>query len=253
MSYVMWLAGLSAIFAILEQLQPRHRQAILRPGVSTDLLHLVFNGHFLGIGLAMAAAPLMGRLDPLHLGVAADLPPWAQFVVALLTIDLLQWCIHNMLHRVPALWELHKVHHSIETMDWMGSMRFHWSEAVIYKSLTYPLLALLGFQGDVLFVLAVVGTAIGHFNHSNLRISIGPLKYLVNSPEMHVWHHVHPDSGPPNRNFGINLSVWDWIFGTAHLPPTPPERLAFEEIEVFPTSWTAQLLHPLCLRLPSRR
>ena len=64
-----------------------------------------------------------------------------------------------------------------------------------------------------------------------VSVSIGPLRYLLNNPAMHIWHHVHGDSGPVNRNFGITLSLWDWLFGSAHVPDRPPDRLGFERIE----------------------
>ncbi len=255
MSYAYWLAGLSAVFVVLERLRPRRGQAILRHGITTDLFYLVFNGHFLGVLLAAATTPMVARLDDLlvasglhhavYLGVARSLPVWAQLLVALVAVDFLHWGIHNLLHRVPILWELHKVHHSIETMDWLGSMRFHWSEVVIYKSLTYPVLAFFGFGNEALLALAVVSTASGHFNHANLAIAVGPLKYIINNPAMHVWHHTHPECGPPLRNFGITLSVWDWLFGTAHLPGEPPRRLAFQDVEHFPHTAAGQLLHPI--------
>jgi sterol desaturase/sphingolipid hydroxylase (fatty acid hydroxylase superfamily) len=180
-----------------------------------------------------------------YLALATDLPAWLQLVLALVVVDLFHWCVHNALHRVPALWAIHRVHHSIVDMDWIGSMRFHWAEAGLYKLFTYPLLALLGIRADVLFALAVVNTAVGHFNHANLSITIGPLRYLLNNPAMHVWHHAHPDVGPPLVNFGITLSIWDWLFGTAHLPALPPARLAFAGIERFPSTIAGQILHPL--------
>ena len=255
MIYAYWLAGVSVAFVLLERVWPRYDQAILRRGILTDLFYLVFNGHYLGVTIAILSRPVIARLDAglesidfretLYMGVAGGLPTWAQFLIALFAIDFLQWCIHNMLHRTPWLWEFHKVHHSIETMDWIGSLRFHWAEVVIYKSISYPVLAFLGFDGTVLFILAVVNTAIGHFNHSNMGVTIGPLRYLLNNPAMHIWHHTHPDAGPMNRNFGISLSLWDWIFGTAYMPDAPPERLGFDRIEEFPTTIPGQLIYPL--------
>lgn len=262
MSYAYWLIGLSLAFVVFERLRPRHAdQPILREGIATDLFYLVFNGHFLGVLIALAADPIArglesylgqaGLRDAVHRGVLASLPFWAQFLIALVAIDLLHWAIHNMLHRVPALWEFHKVHHSIETMDWIGSLRFHWGEGVIYKSLSYLPLAFLGARGDVLFALAVFNTAVGHWNHANLRFPIGPLGYLLNNPAMHVWHHAHPQEAPL-CNLGITLSVWDWLFRTAFLPAHDPRRLGFEGIEQFPRSIGAQVLHPLPLDLNAR-
>jgi sterol desaturase/sphingolipid hydroxylase (fatty acid hydroxylase superfamily) len=70
---------------------------------------------------------------------------------------------------------------------------------------------------------------------------------------MHVWHHAHPDCGPVPRNFGITLSLWDWIFGTAYVPDRPPERLGFEGIESFPSTVPGQMLHPLPAERAARR
>jgi sterol desaturase/sphingolipid hydroxylase (fatty acid hydroxylase superfamily) len=255
--YWHWLAGLSLVFLLLERVWPREARGVLRPGLGTDLFYLVFNGHFLGVGLALLIPPLVGRLDAqlgalglqgaFYRGALSEGSMWLQFLVAFVAIDLLHWGIHNLLHRVPALWAFHKVHHSIQTMDFLGAMRFHWVEVVVYKSLTYPLLAFFGFRADALFLLAVTATAIGHFNHANLRWRIGPLKYVFNSPEMHIWHHDWPAEGPVLHNFGVNLSLWDWIFGTAHLPKAPPLRLGFEGVEDFPADAPRQVLWPLPL------
>lgn len=257
MSYVYWLAALAVVFVVLERFFPRYRYPIWRKYALTDVMYIVFNGHFLGVLLAMASMPVitqlnawlkgMGWFSTFYLSLASSWPFIVQWIVALVLIDFIHWSIHNMLHRVPALWELHKVHHSIEVMDWAGSLRFHWSEGIIYKTLTYPFLALLGFQGSVLFSLAVFSTAMGFFNHANMRISVGPLKYIFNHPAMHIWHHTHPDSGPTLCNFGINLSVWDWIFGTAYIPEHPPEHLAFEEMDSFPKTFVGQVVYPIPL------
>jgi sterol desaturase/sphingolipid hydroxylase (fatty acid hydroxylase superfamily) len=256
-TYWVWLAGISLAFVIAERVAPRRpEQPLWRAGIVTDLAYLVLNGHFLGWGLALLAAPieraLRSTLDSLGLTIdvaaARGWPLALQIGVAFVVLDLMQWSIHRVLHRVPWLWELHKVHHSIVALDWVGSMRFHWGEVVVYKALQYVPLALLGFDGTALFVVAVVGTAIGHYNHSNVRLDLGPLKYVLNSPQMHQWHHVHPSAGPINKNFAINLSLWDWLFGTAWLPapgaPAAPARLGFEDIEHFPRALPLQELWP---------
>ncbi|MCA9577577.1 MAG: sterol desaturase family protein [Myxococcales bacterium] len=255
MSYPAWLAGISLAFALLERARPRYSaQRVLRRGVVRDLLYVVWNGHFLAVVLALAANPLAAVVDRLasdHLGmdlhraVAAGWAPALQFGVGLVAMDFAQWCIHNLLHRVPLLWRFHKVHHSIVELDWLGNLRFHWFEIVVYRTLQYLPLAFFGFSAEVLFALAVFNTAVGHFTHANLRAPIGPLGYVLNHPAMHAWHHVHPDAGPVNKNFGITLSVWDWLFGTAHVPDAPPARLGFEGIETFPETFPGQLLYPL--------
>ena len=245
MVYSVWLFGLSLLFIIAERLRPRRPQRLLRRGIWSDIAYLVFNGEYLGVLVGVLFIPLAGKFD---LAVMQGQPFWLQFIVLLLSFDFLQWCIHNLLHRVPVLWRFHKVHHSIVEMDWIGNWRFHWFEVVFYRSLLYIPAAILGFSAPAMFWYGVVNTFAGHFAHSNLAGSVGPLKYVVNSPEMHLWHHNHPDSGPVNRNFGITLSVWDWLFGTAHVPAHDPQSLGFEGIERYPKQLPGQWLAPFWRR-----
>lgn len=257
--YFFWLLLLSAACLVLERLWPwRKQQKLARRQFAQDLFWLFFNGHYAGILVAYVAtfvfawaAPAIEQIKSLDLLGAQ--PPWAQFVAFFMLKDALEWGIHNLLHRVPWLWEFHKLHHSIEELDWIGNFRFHWMEIVVYQGLTYLPLVILGVDGRVILVIAVVATLIGHLNHSNLNITWGPLRYLLNSPRMHVWHHDHdwPANRPRGVNFGICLSVWDWLLGTAHWPgaaeaPTQqPAQLGFPGMERFPQSLIGRLFHPL--------
>jgi sterol desaturase/sphingolipid hydroxylase (fatty acid hydroxylase superfamily) len=247
MVYAVWLAGLSLIFVAAERIWPRNpAQPILRPGIFSDLGYIVFNSEYLGVLLGIASARLIAAsgLHGLEVNLLAGAPVWMQFAVLLPLFDFFKWCIHNLLHRVGWLWEFHKVHHSIVDMDWIGDWRFHWVEVVVYNSLLYIPAAICGFRAEVLFWAGIVNTFVGHFAHANLRWHIGPLRYFVNSPEMHIWHHTHPESGPVNRNFGITLSVWDWLFGTAYLPAANPARLGFQGDERYPRHLPGQWLAP---------
>lgn len=252
-TYPLALVVVSVAVALLERMLPaRPRQRALRPGLGSDLAYLVFNGHFLGVGLAWLAAktvdPWLGTRFDLHL--ASSWPVWLQAIVAIVVLDFAQWTIHNLLHRVPWLWEFHKVHHSVRDgeMDWIVSFRFHWVEVIVYKALQYLPLALLGFAGEALMVHAVFGTLVGHLNHANLDWGHGRWRYLLNSPRMHLWHH---DADAPRAcNFGIIFSLWDWVFGTAYLPDHPPRRLGFDGQEAMPPDFLRRSLWPL-VRLKS--
>tara|TARA_Y100001960_G_C14721513_1_gene852648 strand:- start:62 stop:715 length:654 start_codon:yes stop_codon:yes gene_type:complete len=151
---------------------------------------------------------------------------------------------------MPWLWEFHKLHHSIKELDWIGNMRFHWMEIVVYKGITYLPLVLLGVDGKVILWVAVVGTLIGHLNHSNLNIGWGPLMKIINSPRFHVWHHdVVLHGKAAGQNFGILFSLWDWIFGMAYRSEEeqPPE-LGFAGIERFPTRLVGRFVYPFFKR-----
>ena len=255
MPYIYWLVVISAAFVVLERLFPwRREQRLLRAGWLRDLGFLVFNGHVFSLWTAGAAAwlALGARQGLLLLGWTFDSSPLrslgfaGQLAVYLLATDLLQWGIHNLLHRVPFLWEIHKVHHAITTMDWIGSFRFHWMEIVVYRTLQWLPLVWLGAPDGVVLVVAVIGTAWGHFNHSNLGIGLGPAGYVFNNPRMHLWHHDASSEGGTAKNFAVMLSLWDWLFGTAYWPrDRSPRRLGYPGIEEMPAGLAGELLFPL--------
>ncbi len=136
--------------------------------------------------------------------------------------DFLEWCVHNLLHRVSWLWTLHKLHHSIVEMDFIGNFRFHWMEILVYDGLKWLPLAALGADPAALLAVGAISTAVGHLNHANLRIAWGPLRYVLNSPRMHVWHHDYELHGRCGQNFGVVFSVWDWVFRTSGFAHSDP-------------------------------
>jgi sterol desaturase/sphingolipid hydroxylase (fatty acid hydroxylase superfamily) len=252
------LAGISVFFVVLERLWPwRHGQALLRPGWVRDLGFLAINGHFFSLltaGLsgwtALQATGLLQRA-----GLRFDASPvprwpfWAQAAVFLLVSDFLQWSVHNLLHRVSWLWTFHKVHHAITSMDFVGNFRFHWVEILVYKSVQWLPLALLGASGEAAFVVAVLGTFWGDLNHANLNVSLGPLGYVFNNPRMHLWHHDASDEGGVAKNFGIVLSLWDFLFHTAYWPrDRSPLRLGYPGVEEMPPGLLGELAWPLAGR-----
>jgi len=238
--YLTVLIVLSLSFVVLERLRPqRPGQGFFRKDLGADVCYLIFNGHVYSLltaatslKVALWAQEGLGKVGAVPAAPLLDGQSfWLKFAVVLVAGDFLQWCIHNLLHRVPVLWKFHQVHHSVSTMDWAGNFRFHWMEVVVYKVLLYLPMFLVGGTAAGMAV-AVVGTAWGHFNHSNLRLGLGPLAYVLNSPRMHLWHHDYTDEGAPAKNFGIVFSCWDFLFRTAYWPrERPPERIGFPGME----------------------
>jgi sterol desaturase/sphingolipid hydroxylase (fatty acid hydroxylase superfamily) len=257
--YFFWLLVVSLGCLVAERIRPwRAGQKLLRREFAQDLVWLFFNGHYFAIVFAYATTHLALWIAPaLHGATSLNLlgtqPLAVQFLAYFLLKDFLDWCVHNLLHRVPALWEFHKLHHSITEMDWIGNFRFHWLEIVVYQGITYLPLVMLGVDPTVLLLVAIAMTIIGHLNHSNIDLTYGPLRYVFNSPRMHIWHHAAetPPGRPWGVNFGVALSVWDWIFGTAHwpsreaAPAQQPAELGFRGLERFPKSLVGRFLYPL--------
>ncbi len=216
---------------IFEKFFPWRKQRILRKDLAQDYFWLFFNGYFSKLifyNLIPILPFIYKGLESLFtvssgyqsksIQLLSNLNFTNQLIVYLIFSDFIEWVVHNLLHRVNILWKIHRVHHSIKTMDWIGNFRFHWGETIIYSTFKYLPLTLLGVRWQVILSGAVLATIIGHLNHSNLRISWGPLRYILNSPRMHIWHHDMHVRGKAGVNFGIVFSIWDWIFKTAYMP-----------------------------------
>jgi len=254
--YWFWLILVSFVVLLLERVMPwRKGQPFIRPQLAQDIFWWVFNGHiwvvftaFLFTRLLMGTGVTASNVLNGFANTFASLsgyPLWTQVCVYLVLSDLLEWCIHNLLHRVGWMWRLHRVHHSIHIMDWFGNFRFHWAEHIIYKILKYLPLTLLGAEWEAILITAVVSTTIGNLNHANLNISWGPLRYVLNSPRMHIWHHDKSPDRPAGYNFAVVFSLWDWIFGTAYMPlDRVPKKIGFRNDEQVPENLLMRFLLP---------
>lgn len=264
-NYFWWLLGLSVGVWLLEIFLPwREKQAIFRKDFWLDGFYMFFN-YFLFSLIAYNAISNVGVElfnDFLGLFGAENIvaihinswPRWAQFLLLFLVADFIQWNVHRMLHRVPLLWEFHKVHHSVEEMGFAAHLRFHWMETILYKSAQYIPLAMIGYGLEDFFIMHIFTTAIGHLNHANLRLTYGPLKYILNNPVMHLWHHAKalPKDMPYGVNYGITLSIWDYIFKTDYIPHEGQyEPLGFDGMEEFPKTFWQQVTYPFIKRKPN--
>jgi len=168
-----------------------------------------------------------------------------QLLVFFVLLDFFQWFTHVLLHRFNTLWQFHKVHHSVKEMGFAAHLRYHWMENVFYKPLkVFGVMILGGFEPSQAFIVHFAAITIGHFNHANIKITWGFFKYLFNNPVMHLHHHakVLPD-GKKGVNYGISLSIWDYVFRTNYIPDENPElELGFDDDENFPKDFVRQNL-----------
>ena len=256
LEFYFWLLLISAGVFVLERIFPWRRQEALREDFVQDLFWMVFNTQYLSWLLAIVTVRVAAWFNQafLHLGVPAPeslrliahWPAWFQFVVCFLVKDFLEWNIHRGLHVVPWLWRLHKLHHSIEELDWVATFRSHWAEIVLYKIVIYLPLVVLGVDDAVIFWILVFSLLIQELSHANLNWDWGPLRFLINSPRYHAWHHAVEIHGKGGQNFGVNLIVWDWLFRTAYWPgrTQAPARYGFEGMQDYPRGVWQRLWEP---------
>lgn len=255
-SWFYLLLLVSAVVYALELARPwRRGQKRIRRDFWLDGFYMFFNFFLFSlIGYnAVSEVAVHGFQELLGaLGIAqltlldvSGLPVVLQLLLLFVLRDFIQYWIHRLLHAVPFLWRFHEVHHSVREMGFAAHLRFHPAETVVYRTLEYIPLALIGYGIDDFMIVHVTSLAIGHLNHANLKLPLGPLRYVFNSPQMHLWHHAKVLPDPRGKNFGLSLSVWDWIFGTAHWPDDQPElELGFEGVERYPSGFLSQMLAP---------
>lgn len=257
MNYFYLLIALSLVVWVLEILIPwRKKQATFRKDFWLDGFYMFFNFFLfsligynalshVGVELFRDFLGLFGIKHIVLLKIQS-LPAWGQLLILFVVADFLQWNIHRLLHRVPWLWEFHKVHHSVEEMGFAAHLRFHWMETIVYKTLQYIPLAMIGFGLQEFFIVHAFTILIGHINHANLGWDYGPLKYIFNNPKMHIWHHAEnlPSDHKYGVNYGLSLSIWDYIAGTAYIPHDGRDiKLGFPGINRYPKKLIKQLLY----------
>ncbi len=177
----------------------------------------------LGALLAQAAYPLLavevalwGEREGIGLLNLIQAPAWVEAVVALVLLDLLRYGEHWLLHRVPWLWRLHRVHHSDTEYDASTGLRFHPLEALVTVGLHVAALVALGASPLVVLVHEIVYAFASAWAHANLRLPANvdrALRRVVVTPTLHAVHHSSA-AGDANRNFTAFLCVWDRVFGT---------------------------------------
>ncbi|MEP0272981.1 sterol desaturase family protein [Ekhidna sp.] len=256
-SYFYWLLGVSAFFLVLEWIKPwRKNQAKFRKDFWLDLFYMFFNFFLFSLIVFNAASDVVVVFfnDVLALIGITNLvafevmnwPVWAHLLLGFIVRDFVQWWTHRLLHRSAFLWEFHKVHHSVKEMGFAAHLRYHWMETIIYRTIEYIPLALIGIGLRDFFVIHIFTLVVGHFNHSNFKLNLGPLKYVFNNPQMHIWHHVKalPEDRSYGVNFGLTLSIWDYLFKTSYIPENGRDiELGFPGDENFPENFVGQAAH----------
>lgn len=146
-----------------------------------------------------------------------DLPVAVQVVAMLLLSDFFRYWLHRAFHKSAFMWQFHAVHHSPHRLYWLNVGRFHPLEkAVQYLVDTLPFAA-MAVAPEVLTAYFVFYAVNGFFQHSNCRVRLGPLNYVISGPELHRWHHSELVE-ESDHNYGNNLIIWDVMFGTRLLP-----------------------------------
>ena len=211
--------GIFAVIALWEWRSPRRRLQTSRAVrwinnlglvlINTLVVRLAFPAAALGMAV-FAGEQGWGLLNYF------TVPFWAAVLASVIVMDFFIWLQHVMVHAIPVLWRLHRVHHADMDFDVTTGARFHTLEMLLSLFIKFMVIVLLGPPVVAVLVFEVVLNATAMFNHGNIRIPAGLdrlLRLVLVTPDMHRVHHSVEDD-ETNSNFGFNLPWWDRLFGT---------------------------------------
>jgi len=219
---------------------------VFRHAWQTDLAHFFTNhvGVQLFAFLSMAPVQLFFAWvvdGPLQRAVRSQ-PLWLQLLEALMAVELSSYWTHRAFHRVPLLWRIHAVHHSVEQMDWLAGSRLHLIDVVLTRLAGFLPVFVLGFSPAAVYGYLIFVSFHAVYIHANVRHRWPGLRLILTTPEFHHWHHAAVPEAV-DKNFAVLLACVDSLFGTAYRPPRWPERYGLID-ERMPDGYWRQFLAP---------
>ncbi len=216
--------GILSIMAIWEIIAPRRALTVSKVLRWSNNLGLVFFNSFILRLIFPAAAVGMAAFATDHgwgLLNYYQLPPLAAIIISIIAMDFIIYLQHVLVHAVPALWRLHRVHHADLDYDVTTGARFHTLEIILSMLIKFATIVVLGAPVVAVIIFEVTLNAMAMFNHGNVGLPKSLDKFLrlfIVTPDMHRVHHSIEDD-ETNSNFGFNLSWWDRLFGTYREQP----------------------------------
>ena len=211
--------GILGVMALWEILAPRRTLTVSKAlRWSNNLGLVIFNTLLLRLVFPAAAVGMAAFAGEQGWGIFNyfNVPYWLAVVLSVVVMDFIIYLQHVLVHAVPLLWRLHRVHHADLDYDVTTGARFHPIEILLSMLIKFATIAVLGAPVVAVIIFEVVLNAMAMFNHGNVRLPQGldrVMRILVVTPDMHRVHH-SVELDETNSNFGFNLSLWDRLMGT---------------------------------------
>ena len=216
--------GIFAVMALWEFIAPRRALTVSKIVRWTNNLGLVFlNTIILRLLFPAAAVGMAAFTSEQGWGLLNYYAVSAMLavIVSVVVMDFIIYLQHVMVHAIPVLWRLHRVHHADLDYDVTTGARFHPIEIILSMLIKFATIVLLGPPVVAVVIFEVMLNATAMFNHSNVRLNLVVdrwLRLLVVTPDMHRVHH-SVTIRETNSNFGFNMPWWDRFFGTYRAQP----------------------------------
>lgn len=150
---------------------------------------------------------------------------------------------HRLMHTTDLGWRFHSLHHKLRRLSCVNSGYGHPVNFALTSLFDLTFLILSGAPAEVMLFTSFLSGSVNFLSHANIDLKMGWLNYIVNTPEVHRWHHV-AEKASGARNFGMQLPIWDLVFGTYYCPKdrVPPRILGHNEHQ--PAGFFQQWLAP---------
>jgi sterol desaturase/sphingolipid hydroxylase (fatty acid hydroxylase superfamily) len=211
--------GVFAVMALWEVIAPKRALTVSKAvrwannlglvAINTLILRLLFPAAAVGVA-AFAAGQGWGLLNYYEIDYVLAV------LLSVVVMDFIIYLQHVMVHAVPVLWRLHRVHHADLDYDVTTGARFHPLEIILSMLIKFATIIVLGPPVAAVVIFEVILNATAMFNHGNVRLPARldrVLRWIVVTPDMHRVHHSVEDD-ETNSNFGFNLPWWDRLLGT---------------------------------------
>ncbi|MBL4849188.1 MAG: sterol desaturase family protein [Planctomycetes bacterium] len=244
---VLDLLASAILFIFIEKVIPRYpEQAVLRPEWQLDLFYFALNHVLIAflIVIANGFAPkaFFWAVSETLQAQVAGLPLLVQVLLLALCADFVLYWVHRAYHEIPILWPFHAVHHCAEHMDWLAGSRTHLLQTIVDRTLAMVPLYLLGASPEALNLYVVLAALQAVFTHANVGIPLGPLKWVLVTPQYHHWHH-SSDRPAIDTNYAVHFPLFDRLFGTYHMPDQH-WPIVYGTTKRLPRTFLGQLFHP---------
>ena len=177
----------------------------------------------------------------------------------LVLVSFFRYWMHRWQHKNEFLWKLHSYHHRVTDLKATNTYVSHPIDYALRNVLVFIVLGLVGFYPLALLIALPALAVPGIFSHCGGDVRGGALNKWFVTPEVHRWHHsaVVPEGHRYSCNYGVELSFWDRLFGTYHLPvrdgqAEQPEHVGHPEGLPDEPNYFRLVLAPLGLWAPVR-
>lgn len=234
------LAAMCAVGLLLEWLIPARRQAMSNGwlNIPYSVLILVFIGAIVPFQFMIADMSIswIGWRNIINLRFDAGgsiVFGIVAMVAGAAVIDFFFYWFHRCQHKIPALWQVHMLHHTDRTLNVTTTHRVHFVEHLLTPFfMIAPVMILFDMPDREIFWIAVAPSIWSYAVHANVRIGFGRFWWLLSSPQYHRIHHsILPEHR--DRNFAVWFPLYDIAFGTAFAPRPneyPPSGVEDQEV-----------------------